>query len=69
LLSFGAEFFVFQFAILKYEVNGIWNYNCSFSLYGCEIWPLISKGERRLRVFENKALRRIFGPKRDEVTG
>jgi hypothetical protein len=37
--------------------------------YGCETWSLISREEHRLRVFENRVLRRIFGPKRDEVTG
>jgi hypothetical protein len=38
-------------------------------LYGCEIWYLILREEHRLRLFENRVLRRIFGPKRDEVTG
>ena len=38
-------------------------------LYGCEAWSLTLTEERRLRVFENMVLRRIFGPKRDEVTG
>ena len=38
-------------------------------LYGCETWSLTLREERRLRVFENRILRRIFGPKRDEVTG
>ena len=38
-------------------------------LYGCETWSLILRVERRLRVFENRVLRRTFGPKRDEVTG
>jgi hypothetical protein len=38
-------------------------------LYGCESWSLTLREECRLRVFENKVLRRIFGPKRDEVTG
>jgi hypothetical protein len=38
-------------------------------LYGCENWPLTLKEERRLRVFEYRVLRRIFGPKRDEATG
>jgi hypothetical protein len=38
-------------------------------LYGCESWSLALREECRLRVFENKVLRRIFGPKRDEVTG
>ena len=37
-------------------------------LYGCETWSLTLKEERRLRVSENRVLRRIFGPKRDEVT-
>ena len=37
-------------------------------LYGCETWSLTLREERRLRVFENRVLRRIFGPKRDEVT-
>ena len=38
-------------------------------LYGCETWSLTLKEERRLRVFENRVLRRRFGPKRVEVTG
>jgi hypothetical protein len=38
-------------------------------LYGCETWSLTLREKHRLRVFENRALRRIFGPKRDEVTG
>ena len=38
-------------------------------LYGCETWSLTLREERRLRVFENRLLRRVFGPKRDEVTG
>jgi hypothetical protein len=38
-------------------------------LYGCETWSLTLREEHRLRVFENRFLRRIFGPKRDEVMG
>jgi len=38
-------------------------------LYGCEAWSLTLGDERRLRMFENRVLRRIFGPGRDEVTG
>jgi hypothetical protein len=38
-------------------------------LYGCETWSLTLRKERKLRVFENMVLRRIFGPRRDEVTG
>jgi len=37
--------------------------------YGCEAWSLTLRKERKLRVFENLVLRRIFGPRRDEVTG
>jgi hypothetical protein len=40
-----------------------------FVLYGCENWSLTLREERRLRVSENRVLRRIFGPKRDKVTG
>jgi hypothetical protein len=38
-------------------------------LVWCETWSLILREERRPRVFENRVLRRIFGPKRDKVTG
>jgi hypothetical protein len=38
-------------------------------LYGCETWSLTLREEHRLRVFENRVVRRIFGPKRDEVAG
>jgi hypothetical protein len=38
-------------------------------LYGCEAWSLTLREERRLKVFENRVLRKMFGPKRDEVTG
>jgi hypothetical protein len=41
----------------------------SVVLYGCETWSLTLREEHRLRVFENRVLRRIFGPKGDEVTG
>jgi hypothetical protein len=37
--------------------------------YGCETWSLTLREEHRLRVFQNRVLRRIFGPKRDEVMG
>jgi hypothetical protein len=38
-------------------------------LYGCETWSLTLKEEHRLRMFENRVIREIFGPKREEVTG
>jgi len=40
-----------------------------FYFYGCETWSLTLREERRLRVFENRVLRGVFGAKRDEVTG
>jgi hypothetical protein len=41
----------------------------SVVLYGCETWPVTLREDHRFRVFENRGLRRIFGPKRDEVAG
>jgi hypothetical protein len=38
-------------------------------LYGCEAWSLTLREEQKLKVFKNRVLRKIFGPKRDEVTG
>jgi hypothetical protein len=38
-------------------------------LYGCETWSLTLREEHRVRVFENRVLRRIFGPRRDKATG
>ena len=38
-------------------------------LYGCETWSLTLREGRKLRVFENRVLRKIFGPRRDKVTG
>jgi len=68
LLSFGAESFVFQFAIQKLKIKMYRTIILPVVLYGCETWSLTLREERRLRVFENRVLR-IFGPKRDEVTG
>ena len=47
----------------------IWCIILPVVLYGCETWSLILREERKLRVFENMVLRRIFGPRRDEKTG
>jgi hypothetical protein len=38
-------------------------------LYGCEAWSLTLKEDHRVRVFDNRVLRGIFGPKREEVAG
>ena len=67
MLSFGVESLVFQSAIknLKFNVYRIIILPVVF--YGCETWSLTLREEGRLRVFENRVLRRIFGPKRDEV--
>jgi hypothetical protein len=70
LLSFSAESFVFQFSIQKKKIkNEIYRtIMLPVVLYGSETWPLILKEECRSRLFENRLLRRIFGPKRCEVT-
>jgi hypothetical protein len=43
--------------------------NLPLVLYGCETWSLTLREEQRLRVFENRVLRRVFGPEMEEVTG
>jgi hypothetical protein len=42
---------------------------CIVLLYGCETWSLILREEHRLRVFENRVLRRIYGPRMGEIVG
>jgi len=69
LLSVGAESFVFQFTIKYLKTKMHRTIILPIVLYGCETWSLTMRVERRLRVFENRVLRRIFGPKRNEVTG
>jgi len=74
LLSFGAEPFAFQAAIQKFKDIYIYIYIyrtiiLPVVLYVCETWSLTLREERKLRVFENMVLRRIFGPRRYEVTG
>jgi len=68
LLSFGAESFVFQVAIQILKIKIYRTIILPVVLYGCETWSLTLREERKLRVFENMVLR-IFGPRRDEVTG
>jgi hypothetical protein len=50
------------------QYSGIYNFPVVL-YYGCETWSLTFREERRLRVFENRMLSRMLGPKRDEVTG
>jgi len=68
VLSFGAESLVFQFSIQTLKIK---KYKTMILpvVYGCETWSLTLREESRLRVFENRVLRRIFGPKRNKVTG
>jgi hypothetical protein len=68
LLSFCAGSSVFQFLLYK-NIKIYRTKILPVVVYGCETWSLTLREEHRLRVFENRVLRRIFGPKRDEVTG
>ena len=62
--------FVFQVDIQKFKGQNIYRtIILPVVLYGCETWLLTLREERKLRVFENIVLGRIFGPRRDEVTG
>ena len=70
MLLFGAESAVIQVAVQKLKNQDIYRtIILPVFLYGCETWSLILREERRQRVFENRVLRRVFGPKKDEVTG
>ena len=60
--------FFFQFAIKNLMIKIYRTIILPVVLNGCETWLHLLREERRLRVFENKVLKRIFGPKRDEVT-
>ena len=69
MLSFSAGSFVFQFAIQKYKIKIYRTIILPVVLYGCETLSLTLREEQKLRVFENRVLRRVFGLKRDKVTG
>jgi hypothetical protein len=69
LLSFCAESLVFQFTIQNVKIKIYRTIILPVVLYGCESWSLTLRKECRLRFFENRVLRRIFGPKRDEARG
>jgi len=56
-------------AIQTFEIKIYINIILPVVLYGCETWSLILRDERRLRVFENRMLRRVFWPWRGGVTG
>jgi hypothetical protein len=67
LLDFGAEYFVFRFVIQNIKIK---TYIIVILpvFYGCETCFLTLREERRLRTFENRVPKRIFGAKRDKVT-
>ena len=67
--SFCAESFVFQFTFKNLKIKIHRTIILHVVLYGCETWLLTLREECRLRVFKNRVLKRIFGHKRDEVTG
>jgi hypothetical protein len=69
MLPFGPEPFVLSPAIKNVKVRICKSIILSVVLYGCETWSLKVGEEHKLRVFENRVLRRIFGPKRNGVTG
>jgi hypothetical protein len=66
LLSFSPKSFVFPSHIKKLKINIYKTVILPVVLYGCETWSLTLRDEHRLRVFEKRVLRRIFGPKREE---
>jgi hypothetical protein len=66
LLLFSPKSFVFPSHIKKLKIKISKTVILPVVLYGCETWSLTSTEEHRLRVFENRVLRRIFGSKRDE---
>jgi len=69
LLSFGAELLSSRLLSKNLKIKTYRNIILPVILYGCEAWSLTLREERKLRVCENMVLRRIFGPRRDEVTG
>jgi len=69
LLLFGAEFLSSSLLSKNLKIDIYRTVILPVVLYGCETWSLTLREEHRLRAFENRVLRRVFGPKRDEVTG
>jgi hypothetical protein len=69
LLPFGSEFSVLRLLSRNSKVKICNTIILPVVLYGCETWSLTLREEHRLRVFENRVLRGIFGHNRDEVTG
>jgi len=68
LLSLGAEYLVSSLLSENIKIKKDKTVILPVVLYGYETWSLTLREKRRVRVFENRVLRRIFGSKRDEVT-
>jgi hypothetical protein len=68
-LPFGPEPSAFSVAVEKLKNFNMQDYNFACGSYGCETWSLILREEHRLRVFENRVPRRIFGSNGDDVKG
>ena len=68
MLSFGSESFVLHLSE-NLKIKTYRTIILPVVVYGCDTWSLTLREEGRPRVFENSVLRRIFGPRRDEVTG
>ena len=69
LLSFSAECLASSLLSKGIKIKIYRTIILSVVMYGCETWLLTTREQRKLRVFEKRVLRRIFGPKRDKVTG
>ena len=69
MLSFGAEPLSSRLLYKYLKIKIYRNIILPVVLYGCESRSLTQREERKLRVFENMVLRRIFGPREDQVTG
>jgi hypothetical protein len=69
VLSCGPESFTFQLLSKNIKIKTYRTIILPAILYGCEMWSLTLKVVRRLRLSENKVLRRILGPRRKDLTG
>ena len=69
MLSLSAESFLSSSLLSKNLKLKVYRTISLPVLYGCETWSLTLREEHMLSVFENRVLRRIFGPRRDEVMG
>ena len=68
--SYSAHCYVYRTMLRQITLRGkVTSNNMRHNLYGCETWSLTLREERRLRVFEKRVLKKVFGPMRDEVTG